>query len=272
MRVTFWGVRGTFPASGHQFARYGGDTMCIEVETGDARLILDAGSGLRALGAKLVSESGAIATNIVLSHLHLDHVMGLPHFAPFWRKDARVLIHAPLESVGDDPHATLFSVLRPPLFPVEAGALPAAIGLQEFRIGADIFPAPGVRVRTFAVSHQGACAGMIVEAGGARLAYVTDHEHGNAHADDRIAAALEGVDLLIYDATFTDGELSRRRGWGHSTWEEGLRLKRRAGVKLLALAHHEPDRTDEALDALAMAAAAQSRNAFFARQGLSLEL
>lgn len=245
--------------------------MCVEIETGDARIILDAGSGLRALGAKLIGEGEPLATNIVLSHLHLDHVMGLPHFGPIWRKDGRVLIHAPLECVGYDPQGTLFSVLRPPLFPVEAGALPAAIGLQEYRIGADIFPARGVRVRTFAVSHQGACAGMVVEAGGARLAYVTDHEHGDAHADDRIAAAVEGVDLLIYDATFTEREWSRRRGWGHSTWEEGLRLKRRAGAKLLALAHHEPDRTDDALDALAMAAAAQSRNAFFARQGLTLE-
>ena len=272
MRVTFWGVRGTFPATGERFARYGGDTMCIEVECGGARLILDAGSGLRALGVKLDAESEAGPTHIILSHLHLDHIMGLPHFAPFWRKDARVLIHAPMESVGDDARATLLSVLRPPLFPLEAGDLPAAVALQEYRIGARLFPAPGVRVNTFAVSHQGPCAGIVVETDRCKLAYVTDHEHGDAQVDDRVAAAVEGADLLIYDATFTDAEWSAYRGWGHSTWEEGVRLKQRAGARLLALAHHHPDRADAQLDTAGELASARSSNAFFARQGLSLSL
>lgn len=272
MRVNFWGTRGTFPATGASFARYGGDTMCIEVECAGARLILDAGSGLRALGAKLNASPDAIDVHIVLSHLHLDHVMGLAHFAPFWRKDAQVLIHAAQESVGADDGEALFSVVRPPLFPLDRVALPAAIGLRHYHTGVSFEPAPGVRVSTVALNHQGACAAIIVEAEGRKLCYVTDHEHGDQGADDRVAAAAAGADLLIYDATFTDAEWPSHRGWGHSTWEEGLRLKQRAGVKLLALAHHEPDRTDDALDALAMAAAAHSRNAFFARQGLSLEL
>ena len=272
MRVTFWGVRGTFPATGAAFARYGGDTMCIEVEAAGARLILDAGSGLRALGAKLNAAPGPVEAHVLLSHLHLDHIMGLPHFAPFWRRDARVQIHAPLECVGDDPHATLFSVLRPPLFPLDAGELPASIGLQEFKTGARFSPEPGIVVHAFALSHQGPCAGLVIEAGGRKLAYVTDHEHGDVDADDRLLGAVEGADLLIYDATFTDEEWVARRGWGHSTWEEGLRLKRRAGVELLALAHHEPDRCDDALDALAEVAASRCENAFFARQGLSLEV
>lgn len=272
MRVTFWGARGTFPASGQHVTRYGGDTMCIELEVRGARLILDAGSGLRALGAKLDGQSGPSTAHIILSHLHLDHVIGLPHFAPFWRKDARVLIHAPLENVGDDPQATLLSVLQPPLFPIEVGDLPAAIALKEYRIGARLFPAPNVHVSTFPVSHQGACAGIVVETGAAKLAYVTDHEHGDANADNRVAAAIEGADLLIYDATFTDAEWGAHRGWGHSTWEEGVRLKRRAGVKLLALAHHHPDRTDAQLDAAGEAASGLCSNVFFARQGLSLNV
>jgi phosphoribosyl 1,2-cyclic phosphodiesterase len=272
MRVTFWGVRGTFPAAGAAFARYGGDTMCIEVECAGARLILDAGSGLRALGAKLNAVPGPLDAHIIMSHLHLDHMMGLAHFAPFWREDAQVLIHAAEESVGGDEGEALFSVIRPPLFPLDRGALPAAIELRPYRTGASFEPAPEVRVSTVALSHQGACAAIIVEAEGRKLCYVTDHEHGDEVADARVTAAVAGADLLIYDATFTDAEWPSRRGWGHSTWEEGLRLKRQAGVQLLALAHHEPDRSDNALDALAMAAAAQCDNAFFARQGLSLEL
>ncbi len=272
MRVTFWGVRGTFPAGGAAFARYGGDTMCIEVECAGARVILDAGSGLRALGAKLNSSPAPTDMHIILSHLHLDHIMGLAHFAPFWRKDAQVLIHAAEESVDGDDGKALFSVLRPPLFPLDHVALPAAIGLRPYRTGASFAPAHDVRVTTTALTHQGPCAALIVEADGRKLAYVTDHEHGAVEADARLAAAIEGADLLIYDATFTDAEWPSRRGWGHSTWEEGLRLKHRAGVKLLALAHHEPDRTDTALDTLAEAVAARCDNAFFARQGLSLEV
>ena len=156
MRVTFWGARGTFPATGADFARYGGDTMCVEVECAGARLILDAGSGLRALGAKLNAARAGVEAHIILSHLHLDHIMGLPHFAPFWRADSRFVIHAPEESVGDDADTTLFSVLRPPLFPMDRGALPAAIELQPYRIGARLKPAPDIRVSTVALSHNGA--------------------------------------------------------------------------------------------------------------------
>lgn len=271
MRVTFWGVRGTFPATGAAFSRYGGDTMCIEVECGETRIVLDAGSGLRALGARLNAQDEPIVAHIVLSHLHLDHIMGLPSFAPLWRKDSCIVLHAAKECLAADGDA-LFSVLRPPLFPVEAGTLPAAIGLEEFSLGGAFAPSPGVIVRTVPLTHQGPCAAIVLQWQGRKLCYVTDHEHGDADTDERLELAVEGADLLIYDATFTDTEMAGHRGWGHSTWEEGLRLKRRAGVKLLALAHHEPDRSDAALDVLAEQAAGLDSNVFFAPQGLSLGL
>jgi phosphoribosyl 1,2-cyclic phosphodiesterase len=271
MRVTFWGVRGTFPATGAAFARYGGDTMCVEVNCGDTRLILDAGSGLRALGAQIAKQPGPSATHLLISHLHLDHIMGLAHFAPFWRTDARVHLYAPQPCLGVDGEA-LFSVLRPPLFPVDAVALDASIGLEEFDLGAALMPAPGLIVRTIGVNHEGGCAAFIITWRGRRLCYVTDHEHGDAGRDAALAQAVAGADLLIYDATFTEAEWPAHRGWGHSTWEAGLALKRQAGVKLLALAHHHPDRSDDDLDGMGESATRACSNVFFARQGLSLSL
>jgi phosphoribosyl 1,2-cyclic phosphodiesterase len=268
MRVTFWGVRGTFPSAGAAFARYGGDTMCIEVECGDARLILDAGSGMRALGAKLNAQAGPIHAHVILSHLHLDHIMGLAHFAPLWREDARIGLYAAEECLTPNEDA-VFSVLRPPLFPLEVGELPASIGLQSFPLGGTFMPAAGVLVRSAPVSHPGACSATIIEFGGLKLGYITDHEPGDAEVDARLAEVVEGAALLIHDATFTGAEAPSHRGWGHSSWEAALRFKQRAGVKLLALAHHSPDRTDDELDVLGEAAAA-SPNVFFARQGLSL--
>jgi phosphoribosyl 1,2-cyclic phosphodiesterase len=272
MRVTFWGVRGTFPATGAAHARYGGDTMCIGIEAGGTDLILDAGSGLRDLGAALAQRTGPIAAHIVVSHLHLDHLLGLTQFAPFWRDDARVHLYAPAECLDEGGEDALFSVMRPPLFPVDAGLMPAAIGLQPFPLGGNIDVSDEVRIDSIALHHPGACAGIVVRADGRKLAYVTDHEHGDAAADERLAAAAEGADLLIYDATFTEAEMQAHRGWGHSSWEAGLRLKQQAGVKLLALVHHHPDRTGEELDAFAEAAARLSSNVFFARQGLSLAI
>jgi phosphoribosyl 1,2-cyclic phosphodiesterase len=271
MRVKFWGVRGTFPATGPAFSRYGGDTMCTEVMCGDTRLILDAGSGLRALGTDMAREPRPVSVHLLISHLHLDHIIGLPHFAPLWRADARMQIYAPRDSVAGDDEA-LFAVLRPPFFPADAGALAARVGAQEFDFGGSVMPAPGVIVRTLGVNHEGGCAAFVITWRGRKLCYVTDHEHGDAERDAALALAVEGADLLIYDATFTEAEMPAHLGWGHSTWEAGLRLKRRAGVKLLALAHHHPDRTDAQLDALSELATQACSNVFFARQGLALSL
>lgn len=112
------------------------------------------------------------------------------------------------------------------------------------------------------VTHQGLCAAIIVSWEGRKLCYVTDHEHGDAQTDERLNHEVEGADLLIYDATFSDAEMAAHRGWGRSSWEEGIRLRRKAGVRLLALAHHEPARADETLDGLSVVASALENNVF----------
>lgn len=270
MRITFWGVRGIAPVSGPAYVRYGGDTMCIGIEAGGANVMLDAGSGLRACGAALAARPDAISAHIILSHLHLDHVLGLNQFAPLFRSDARIHLYAPEESlrVGQD---ALLSLFRPPLFPIDDCGMPASIALRSYG-SKQLLTLPDVVIDTVPVNHPGGCSALIVRAEGRKLAYVTDHEHGEAAIDDGLAAAIAGADLLIYDATFSEAEFAAHRAWGHSSWDAGVRLKRQSGVKLLVLAHHHPDRTDADLDRMAQAAAEAAPNVLFAHQGLSLTL
>lgn len=272
MRVTFWGVRGTHPATGAQFARFGGDTMCVEVTCDDARIVLDAGSGLRALGTAIAAGEAHSVTHLFLSHLHLDHVIGLPQFQPLWQAGSALNIHVGADHAPGRTEAAALAILRPPYFPVSPQDLPAAVTVLPFKVGAAIRPVEGVTVRTFALSHGGESTGLRIEWAGRSVCYVTDHEHGDADTGARLAEAVAGADLLIYDATYTDEEMTGRRGWGHSTWEEGLRLKRRAGVALVAFAHHDPDRTDGELDVMSEAAARAGANAVFARRGMSIKI
>lgn len=271
MRVTFWGVRGTFPATGPRFVRYGGDTMCVEVMCGEVRLVLDAGSGLRALGEKLAAGAGPIEAHLLLSHAHLDHLMGFVQFAPLWRSDASLTVWS-MTGEDEDPATAARALLAPPFTPSGAAMHRARIDWRRVEPEQAFQPAPGVTVTPFAVHHPGGACGYRIDHGGRSLCYITDHEHGEPEADARLARAAGGCDLIIYDATFTEDEMRLRGGWGHSTWQAGMRLRDRSGGKLVAFAHHEPRREDDALDGLARAAAKAGANAVFAREGLSIEL
>jgi phosphoribosyl 1,2-cyclic phosphodiesterase len=269
MRVTFWGVRGTFPATGQRFVRYGGDTMCIEVECGITRLILDAGSGLRALGERLAKQDAPTNVHLMLSHAHIDHLIGFVQFAPLWKKDTHVTVWS-MGGGEDDPAAAARQLLAPPFTPSEASAFPARVEWKE--AGAVFEPAPGVRVTPFPVNHPGGAAGYRIDHGGRSLCYVTDHEHGDVTVDGLLANVARGADLIIYDATYTEEEMQQRAGWGHSTWQAGMRLRDASTAKLVAFAHHEPRRIDDDLDVLACAAARAGPNAVFAREGMSIDL
>lgn len=269
MRVTFWGVRGTFPATGQRFVRYGGDTMCIEVECGPTRLILDAGSGLRALGERLAGLDAPTEAHLLLSHAHIDHLIGFVQFAPLWLPDTHVIVWS-MGGSEDDPAAAAKQLLAPPFTPSNASDFPARIDWRD--AGAAFSPAPEVLVTPFPVNHPGGAAGYRIDYNGRSLCYVTDHEHGDVTADNLLANMAKGADLIIYDATYTEEEMQQRTGWGHSTWQAGMRLRDVSTAKLVAFAHHEPQRVDDDLDRLACAAARAGANAVFAREGMTIEL
>ncbi|HVY88437.1 MAG TPA: MBL fold metallo-hydrolase, partial [Hyphomonadaceae bacterium] len=157
MRVTFWGVRGTFPATGAKFVRYGGDTMCIEVKCGRERLILDAGSGLRGLGESLMQNDAPTHAHVLLSHAHIDHLIGFVQFAPLWRKDTRISVWSMAN--GDDPNAAARALLKPPFTPEAAAAFPARLEWKTIEPELSFEPVAGARVTPFKVNHPGGACG-----------------------------------------------------------------------------------------------------------------
>lgn len=265
----FWGVRGSIASPGPDTARYGGNTPCIEVRCGDALLILDAGTGIRPLGETL-ARAGAADIDLLLTHSHLDHICGLPFFAPAF--DCRSSVRIWAGHLG--PDRTIRSVLQcmmaSPLFPVPVEIFRADCSFRDFAGGDTLQPKPGVTVRTSRLNHPDGATGYRVEFAGRSLCYITDTEHPAEGRDAAVVNLARGADLLVYDSTYTDDEYPAHVGWGHSTWQEGLRVAEAAGVGRAVIFHHDPKRTDDDLDAIAAAAEALRPGTLVAREGMVL--
>jgi phosphoribosyl 1,2-cyclic phosphodiesterase len=266
--VRFWGVRGSIASPGPQTARYGGNTSCLEVRCGDTRLILDAGTGIRPLGEALARQ-GPVDLDLLLTHSHFDHICGLPFFAPVFDPDSRVRLwagHLP-------PDRRLRSVLRTmmssPLFPVPVEIFRADCAFRDFDCGEVLEPKPGVTVRTIPLNHPDRAVGYRIEFAGRSFCYITDTEHGGGDRD-RLVEFVREAEVMVYDSTYTDQEYSARIGWGHSTWQECLRVAEAAGVGRAVLFHHDPARTDDELDRIGAEAAAMRPGTLVAREGLEL--
>jgi phosphoribosyl 1,2-cyclic phosphodiesterase len=270
--VRFWGVRGSFPCSGPETARYGGHTSCVEFRCGEHILIFDAGTGLRPLGQALLHDGKIGETDIFLSHGHLDHVMGLPFFAPLLRRGGRVrLWGGNFETIGGTK-AAISRLTGFPLFPIGLDAFPGTLEFSDFRAGDSLTPRPGIRLRTALLHHPGGSVGYRIDYAGRSVAYLTDDESGDGPADPAMLALAKAADLVIVDAMYTDAELPARRGWGHSSWQQGVRFADAAGAKRLCLFHHDPDRGDRALGEIAAAAEGARPGTVVAQEGLQIDL
>ncbi|MEQ1571357.1 MAG: MBL fold metallo-hydrolase [Myxococcota bacterium] len=262
MRVTFWGVRGSVPVSGGGFARTGGNTTCVEIEHDGAQLVLDGGTGLAALGA---SRAGPMDAALLFTHVHWDHIQGVPFFRPAFDPRSRLrLVGAP------GTYAALDAQMRPPSFPVGMDAFRAALEPMEILPERELHLGPFV-VRAAEMTHPNGVYCYRIEAAGHSVVFATDVEHGDA-LDPRLVDLARGADLLIHDAQYTDAEYPSRRGWGHSTWEQALELADTARAGRVALFHHDPLRTDPELAQIESVATRRHHTAFAAREGVVVAL
>ena len=246
-----WGTRGSVPSPGPSTVRYGGNTSCVEVEAGDCRIILDAGTGIRSLGEKLRSEGRTKRATIFLTHSHWDHIQGFPFFAPAYDPDFELrIVGAAQEEL--DLESLLRKQMGPAHFPIPYDALSADISFQHLNEGS--WEHDGIRMRSMRVRHTSVTVGYRVDAFGSSVVFIPDNEliGGNYYTPpdwmEDLVEFVSGADLLLHDAMYTDEEYALKEGWGHSTFSQSLELAERARVKELHFFHHAPGRSDGELD------------------------
>lgn len=268
--VKFWGVRGSIACPSPDHVVYGGNTSCIEISIGDDVIILDAGTGIRSLGQNLKARGTSQAT-LLLTHTHWDHINGFPFFAPAFDPNFRLRIMAGhLAGKPGGIRAVLANQMENPTFPVPLTAMRGILNFEDFRAGDSFEPFSGVTVRTAPLRHPNGATGYRIESRGVSVCYVTDTEHQPGQLDDNILGLIKGADLVIYDSTYTDEEWPDKVGWGHSTWQEGVRLARAAGAKKLVIFHHDPDHTDDFMAKLEDEARRTWDGTLVARDGMEL--
>lgn len=248
--VIFYGVRGSTPCSCERTRGVGGNTSCVLVDIPDSDpIVLDCGTGLRYLGQALgISETPFRGTALV-THLHWDHVQGLPFFVPMLSEGAELTIVGPVQQ-GTTLMEELQSFIRPPLFPVSFDSFPGRFEVCEQSSGT--FEIGSARVTIGSVPHSGPTNGYRIESGEGSVAYVPDHQQpelGSTDVADSVLALCDGVDLLIHDAQYDAAEFGAKSDWGHSTAAYALEVARQAGVKRLVLFHHDPTHDDRWIDA-----------------------
>lgn len=268
--IRFWGVRGSIACPSPDHIEFGGNTSCIEVGAGDEVIVLDAGTGIRNLGMSFL-ERGIREATICLTHTHWDHINGFPFFVPAYQPDKSFHIRAGhLADAGGVKHVLAGQMARP-MFPVPLSALQAEMTFTDFRAG-ESFSIGDVLVKTAPLRHPDGSTGYRLEYGGKSVCYVTDTEHTPGEPDKNVMGLIEGADLVIYDSTYTDDEFPAHIGWGHSTWQEGVRLAEMCNVSRLAIFHHDPYHDDSFMRALSIEAKARFDGAFVAREGMRIDL
>ena len=272
MEITFWGVRGTAPVSGKEKNKYGGHTLCASVVTcGGEKIIVDAGTGVRQLGEKLIKEKGKapLHLSLLLTHFHLDHIIGLPFFAPLYLEDVHMTFYAP--ALPDETKKYLTGLMARRYFPQDFLKTESKKTFKEV-------PEESFSLGPLLVSHcplihpQGSIAFKIQEKEKS-IVFASDTEPPEQGMDEKLISFVRRASIFVYDAMYTPQEYeSGKRGWGHSTWLEGTKIAKAAGVGSLYLSHFNPGHSDRQIDRMVMLARREFSKTHGARQGLKKTL
>ncbi len=271
--VRFWGVRGSVATAGPDFHAVGGNTSCVEVRVGDSLIVLDAGTGLPRLGDGL---RRPVRATFLFSHFHWDHIQGFPFFRPAYEAGNSFVLYGPGKGARG-LEAALRRQMESPHFPVSMEEMKARFDFRSVRAGEELWVGDAL-VTAGALNHPQGCLGYRISDGRHSVVYATDTERlGTGIVDPAAVQLAQGADLLIYDAQYTDEEYRgqgcpARKGWGHSTASDACRVARVAGVRRLALFHHDPERDDREMAKLLRGARAMFRDVVVAREGTVVDL
>jgi phosphoribosyl 1,2-cyclic phosphodiesterase len=253
VRITYFGVRGSCPTSSDQQRRYGGNTSCVLVEVADEPpLVLDMGTGLRALGhhlnGPLIAAGRPLRGNALLTHLHYDHILGTPFFPPMRDPGALLEIYGPAQS-GDSLQETMAGMVKPPFFPVHMTDFRGELRYHDVAVDTDL-ELGGIVVKARVIPHIGSTLGFRIEADGVAVVYLPDHQApvDRTTVADIVLELCAGADLLIHDAQYTEDEFVELFDWGHSTPAYAVHVATEAGVRRLDMFHHDPGHTDRQID------------------------
>ena len=270
--VRFWGVRGSIPTPGPDTVRYGGNTTCIEVRCDDQIIVIDTGTGARRLGSHLLAEAyGNMDLKLFYSHLHMDHIQGFPFFAPIYEPTTTVHIYSgpPAESTT---RGVLATQMADPSFPVPLEHLRSTQVFHDIQRG-DTVKLGKVEVQTCELNHPGRAMAIRVNHRGKSFIQCSDVEHRGPEPDADLVNLCREATCLSYDSTYVDGpEYTAHIGWGHSTWQHGVKVADAAEVETFIAFHHDPGHNDTFMDRLGDALSATRPGSLVAREGMQINL
>jgi phosphoribosyl 1,2-cyclic phosphodiesterase len=273
-KIHFWGVRGSIACPGAATVKYGGNTPCVEMLVGGHRLIFDAGTGIHVLGQSLLSHL-PVSGHLFFSHSHWDHIQGFPFFSPAFMEGNEFDIYGGVIANGMTIEQRLQEQMMQPNFPVPLQVMGANLRFHNLEYGAQVNLGE-VTVQTGLLNHPGEAMGYRVSLQDRAVAYITDTEHFSDRLDKNVLELADRADVLIYDCTYTDEEYhdpqSGKIGWGHSTWQEGVKLALAANVKKLVIFHHDPNHNDEFMDLIGSRSIQVFPQSVVAREGMEISI